>query len=138
MSIGTASPGTICRPLLKSYAQRMPGLTTSARSALFQTFSSMRWTDGRAAKRGYNSAQRIRVENVGILIASGLIAGEALVGLVTAGYAFFMEKPLPGFFENPSYLVGLVVLGVMAWTMVYVPLRNAGSPDEPAPPAAMM
>jgi putative OPT family oligopeptide transporter len=99
----------------------------------------IRWiTDGRAAKRGYNSAQRIRVENVGILIASGLIAGEALVGLVTAGYAFFMEKPLPGFFDNPSYLVGLVVLGVMAWTMIGIPLRNAGSPDEPAPPAAMM
>jgi putative OPT family oligopeptide transporter len=99
----------------------------------------IRWiTDGRAAKRGYNSAQRIRVENIGILIASGLIAGEALVGLVTAGYAFFMEKPLPGFFDNPSYLLGLAVLAVMAWTMIYIPLRNAGSPDEPAPPAAMM
>ena len=99
----------------------------------------IRWlTDSRATRKGYNSAQRIRVENVGILIASGLIAGEALVGLVTAGYQFFMKGPLPGVFEHPSYLVGLLVLGLMAWTMVSVPLRNAGSPDEPAPPAAMM
>ena len=99
----------------------------------------IRWLcDKRASRRGYNSAQRIRVENVGILIASGLIAGEALVGLVTAGYAFFKEGPLPAVFEHPSYLVGLLVLLLMAWTMVWVPLRNAGSPDEPAPPAAMM
>jgi len=99
----------------------------------------IRWLcDSRATRKGLNSAQRIRVENVGILIASGLIAGEALVGLVTAGYQFFMNGPLPGVFEHPSYLVGLIVLGLMAWSMIAVPLRNAGSPDEPAPPAAMM
>jgi len=99
----------------------------------------IRWLcDSRATRQGLNSAQRIRVENVGILIASGLIAGEALVGLVTAGYQFFMNGPLPGVFEHPSYLVGLIVLGLMAWSMIAVPLRNAGSPDEPAPPAAMM
>ena len=99
----------------------------------------IRWlTDTMANRKGYNEAQRIRVENVGILIASGLIAGEALMGLVTATYAFFMEKALPGVFAHPSYLLGLVVLAIMGWTMVSVPLRNAGSPDEPAPPAAMM
>jgi len=99
----------------------------------------IRWmTDSMAAKRGYNAAQRIRVENVGILIASGLIAGEALMGLVTATYAFFKGAALPGVFEHPSYIVGLIVLAIMGWTMIAVPLRNAGSPDEPAPPAAMM
>jgi hypothetical protein len=99
----------------------------------------IRWLcDSRATRKGLNSAQRIRVENVGILIASGLIAGEALVGLVTAGYQFVMNGPLPGVFEHPSYLVGLIVLGLMAWSMISIPLRNAGSPDEPAPPAAMM
>jgi uncharacterized oligopeptide transporter (OPT) family protein len=99
----------------------------------------IRWvTDSMTSRRGYNAAQRIRVENVGILIASGLIAGEALMGLVTATYAFFMKSALPGVFAHPSYVVGLIVLGIMGWTMVSVPLRNAGSPDEPAPPAAMM
>ena len=99
----------------------------------------IRWyTDGRAKRRGYNEAQRIRVDNVGVLVASGLIAGEALVGLLIAGYVFFTKKALPGVFDNPSYMIGLLVLFVMAWTMVYIPLRNAGRPDEPAPPAAMM
>jgi len=98
----------------------------------------IRWlTDARAARKGLNAAQRVRVENVGILVASGLIAGEALVGLVTATFSFF-EWPLPIVFEHPSYWVGLGVLALMAWTLVRVPLRNAGSPDEPAPPAAMM
>ena len=69
---------------------------------------------------------------------TGLIAGEALVGLLIAGYVFFTKKALPGVFDNPSYMIGLLVLFVMAWTMVYIPLRNAGRPDEPAPPAAMM
>ncbi|MCK7518978.1 MAG: OPT/YSL family transporter [Ignavibacteriales bacterium] len=36
-------------------------------------------------KRGYNAAQKARVENAGVLAASGLIAGEALMGLLVAG-----------------------------------------------------
>jgi len=99
----------------------------------------IRWlTDSLARRRQLNDAQRVRVENVGVLIASGLIAGEALVGLVVAAYAFFKEEALPGIFEHPSYLFGLGVLGLIAAVLVFVPLRNAGDPNEPAPPAAMM
>ncbi len=36
-------------------------------------------------RRGFNDAQKARVENAGVLTASGLIAGEALCGLVIAG-----------------------------------------------------
>ena len=99
----------------------------------------IRWlTDSLARRRQLNEAQRVRVENVGVLIASGLIAGEALVGLVVAAYAFFKEEALPGIFEHPSYVLGLGVLGLIAAVLVFVPLRNAGDPNEPAPPAAMM
>src|SRR5690606_29304330 len=45
----------------------------------------IRWiADGIGARRGLNEAQKARVENAGVLTASGLIAGEALVGLVWA------------------------------------------------------
>ena len=99
----------------------------------------IRWaTDSLAKRRGLNEAQRIRVENVGILAASGLIAGEALVGLVTAGYAFFKEEALPQVFAHPSYTVGVLVLGLMAFSLIWVPLKNAGRADEPAPPQAMV
>jgi hypothetical protein len=66
-----------------------------------------------------------------------MIAGEALVGLLTATFAW-LEKPLPRLFETPSYLVGLLVLGLIAFVLIRVPLANAGRADEPAPPAAMM
>jgi len=41
---------------------------------------------------------------VGILSASGLIAGEALAGLVKAMYDFRIKTAV--IFSNPSYLVG--------------------------------
>ena len=46
----------------------------------------IRWiTDKLRDRRGFNDAQKARVENAGVLTASGLIAGEALCGLVIAG-----------------------------------------------------
>jgi uncharacterized oligopeptide transporter (OPT) family protein len=98
----------------------------------------IRWiTDGRAKAAGYNEGQCIRVENAGILAASGLIAGEALMGLVDATIRFF-ESSLPELYGSPSYYAGLAVLAGMALLLVYLPLKYAGSPDEPPPPAAMM
>jgi putative OPT family oligopeptide transporter len=94
-------------------------------------------TDAAAKRRGLNEAQRARTENVGVLVASGLIAGEALAGLLNATFNFF-EWPIPEVLANPSYVVGLVVMAIIAYILVRVPIANAGSPDEPAPPVAMM
>jgi len=89
-----------------------------------------------SAKRKFNDAQKARSENNGVLLASGLIAGEALVGLLFAFFAV-MELRYPLVFENPSFLVSLLVFVVIAIVLIRVPLKNAGSPDEPAPPSAM-
>ena len=78
-----------------------------------------------------------RVENVGILVASGLIAGEALTGLLFA-YFKFKDIPVLEFFKDPSYVAGFVVLLIMGFAMVRVPLANAGRPEDPAPPSAMV
>ena len=48
------------------------------------------------------------MENIGVFVASGMIAGEALVGLVIATFRFF-EWPVPVIFAEPSFAVGLVV-----------------------------
>ncbi len=88
-------------------------------------------------RRGYNEAQSARVENAGVLTASGLIAGEAILGLVWAGLQF-APGPLPKIFQNPSYLAGLAVMFLIAMILIQLPLSAAGSPDEPAPPVAMM
>jgi len=98
----------------------------------------IRWiSDAIAAKRGMNEAQRTRIESVGVLAASGMIAGEALMGLVTATL-IFMKKPLPIVFKDPSYLVGVGVLVVLGIILIKVPLSNAGRPEDPAPPAVIM
>jgi len=93
-----------------------------------------------AKRRGYNEAQRARTENAGILTASGLIAGEAILGLVWAGLQFAPKSLMEQLqvFAQPSYGAGLVVLAALAFLMIRWPLAAAGSPDEPAPPVAMM
>ncbi|HLI84825.1 MAG TPA: hypothetical protein VKV17_12960, partial [Bryobacteraceae bacterium] len=77
------------------------------------------------------------IENVGVLVASGLIAGESLAGLVTATFNF-ENWPLPVIFSNPSYWAGVGVILLIAWVLVRIPLANAGKPEEPAPPVAMV
>ena len=86
-------------------------------------------------KRKLNEAQKVRIENVGILLASGFIAGEALTGL---GFAPFKiaEMKIPQIFAEPPLLIGFVILAIIGLILIYIPLRNAGKPDEPAPPSA--
>jgi putative OPT family oligopeptide transporter len=98
----------------------------------------IRWlTDRMRDKRGFNDAQKARVENAGVLTASGMIAGEAILGLVVAAFYFF-NKPLPVIFATPSTYSGFIVLAIIAFVMVRVPLANAGRPEDPAPPTAIM
>ena len=92
------------------------------------------WLGKRA---GHNDAQKMRSESVGVLIASGLIAGEALTGLLFATFRF-RDIKIPEIFHDPSYLLGFAVLVILGIVMIWLPLANAGNPDDPAPPAVMM
>jgi putative OPT family oligopeptide transporter len=125
-------------PMLVAVGMYLPFETTFA---IFIGGVIRALADRIANGRGYNEAQRARVENAGILTASGLIAGEALLGLVWAALQFDFARKIRDVVivsTHPSYVVGLLVmLGLLA-LMVLLPLRGAGSPDEPAPPVAMM
>ena len=121
-------------PMLVAVGMYLPFPTTCA---IF-VGGVLRWvTDWRSRAALNNAAQATRVENVGILIASGLIAGEALTGLLFA-YFKFKDIAVVEIFKNPSYMAGFVVLLIMGFAMVRVPLANAGRPEDPAPPSAMM
>ena len=86
-------------------------------------------------KRALNEAQKVRVENNGVLLAAGLIAGEALVGLLFASFAFFEVNYT--IVANPGmFWISLLILAGIAVYLVKVPLDNAGEADEPAPPSA--
>ena len=109
--------------------------------------------DWMAKRRGFNVAQRARVENAGVLTASGLIAGESVFGLIWAGFialSFAHQSWLASaatwaaritsaqIFDHPLYLVGIVVMALLAGFMIWLPLSSAGDPNEPAPPTAIM
>jgi putative OPT family oligopeptide transporter len=120
-------------PMLVSVGMYLPLETTFA---IFVGGLMKGLVDIFKARRKVNAAQDARVENTGVLLASGLIAGEALVGLIFAGFAAF--EMFPGaVFDNPSFLVSLVVMLIIGWVLVRMPIGNAGSPDEPAPPTAV-
>jgi putative OPT family oligopeptide transporter len=121
-------------PMLFSVGMYLPLETTFA---IF-VGGIFRWlTDAIRDRQNYNEAQHARIENAGVLVASGLIAGEGLMGLVKAGFSF-SGRPLPELFQTPPWIMAVIAFLVLAFIMVRTPLTRAGSPDEPAPPTAIM
>ncbi len=80
-------------------------------------------------KRKYTKPQLARIENIGILIASGLVAGEAITNL---GFAPFKIAKVEFFkiFEEPPLIIGFAVLAFIAFILIQFPLKNAGKPEE--------
>ena len=85
--------------------------------------------DWLATRRGLNEAQKARVENAGVLTASGLIAGESVFGLIWAAFialsfahqswlkvaaAWATRITSAQIFEHPLYLAGIGVMVLLA------------------------
>src|SRR6202046_3434196 len=139
-------------PMLVAVGMYLPFETTFA-IFIGGVFRSL--GDWLAKRRGLNQAQKARTENAGVLVASGIIAGESVFGLVWAaliamGLASSQPRVLQviegwarrttaaQIFEHPTYLAGVVVMALLAILMIWVPLTSAGDPSDPAPPTAMM
>jgi putative OPT family oligopeptide transporter len=119
-------------PMLFSVGMYLPVETTFA---IF-VGGVVRWiTDKLRDRRNFNDAQKARVDNAGVLTASGLIAGEALCGLVIAA---IWQGETPVIFTAPHWIGMIVAAAALIAVMIKLPLANAGSPDEPAPPTAIM
>jgi OPT family oligopeptide transporter len=119
-------------PMLVSVGMYLPLETTFA---IFVGSLLKGLVDLIAERRQYNIGQKTRIENVGILIASGFIAGEALTGLAFAPFKIANVNILQ-IFAQPPLIMGIAILLLISLAMVAIPLRNAGRPDEPAPPSA--
>lgn len=106
----------------------------------------IRWiTDSIRDRRNVNDAQKARIDNAGILTASGLIAGEALCGIAVAALIArrlahdpHASTVLYDFGIGNSIITSIIALAVLSLVMILVPLSNAGRPEDPAPPTAIM
>jgi len=128
-------------PMLFSVGMYLPLETTFA---IF-VGGIVRWiVDKISESRSYNPAQKTRVENAGVLAASGLIAGEALMGLLVATFIFAFGKNWNSFITSylpsawPGGILAIFFALILAAYLIFVPIRKAGSPDEPPPPSAAM
>jgi putative OPT family oligopeptide transporter len=77
-------------------------------------------------RKKLNEEQDQKARNTSVLLASGLIAGEALMGLVVAVFAIggtFFSTMLG--IDKPSYFLGLAVFGALAFFLIRIPLKNA-------------
>ncbi|UCF04148.1 MAG: oligopeptide transporter, OPT family [bacterium] len=85
----------------------------------------IKWvTDQIREKRNLN---RERSENTGILLASGLIAGQALMGIIIAAtvVAGGGSAILPQLLEGGNPWLGLIIFAVVAYVLIRIPLQSA-------------
>jgi putative OPT family oligopeptide transporter len=96
--------------------------------------------DNISEKRQFSIAQRTNTENTGVLLASGLIAGEALMGLIIAIFAVgnIFLYDIFSFFSHPPFWISIIVLMFIAWVLIRLPVKNAGKADAPVPPGAVI
>jgi putative OPT family oligopeptide transporter len=76
--------------------------------------------EGRGAAAQWGKEAKARAENTGTLLASGLIAGEALTGILFAALAF-AEIEILAVSKEPSYLASLASMAVLGAFLVLVP-----------------
>ncbi len=69
------------------------------------------------------------VENIGLLLASGLIAGQALMGIVTSGIEALKEKiRLPEVWG--SAWLGLIIFFILGFILIYFPYKKMVAAGE--------
>lgn len=62
--------------------------------------------------------------NRGLLFAAGLVAGEAIMGVVVAGIIIFLGPGSITIFNNPSWIPGLLALTYLLFLICYMVLRD--------------
>lgn len=78
-------------------------------------------------KRNYPESEIVKIENRGILLASGFVAGESITGVLLAGL-YLLNVNLPHISDNP--FIGLLVFPLVALILIFVPLKDTKSNQE--------
>jgi uncharacterized oligopeptide transporter (OPT) family protein len=124
-------------PMLVAVGMYLPPATTAA---IFLGGCLKAFVEWRARRASYSDEAKVRVENAGTLVASGLIAGESLTGVLLAGLVLtsssftslgaMLGLPERAWVDGPlGAWLGLVPLAALAWLLVRAPLRHAAGGD---------
>ncbi len=119
-------------PMLIAVGMYLPFDTTAA---IF-VGGVVKWVlDSIMERRKLATVLREKVENIGVLLASGLVAGEALVGVAMAGLYLLGVDHLAHISESP-WVSLLLVFPIITLVLIVVPLLalGKGSGDEPRAP----
>lgn len=112
-------------PMLISVGMYLPFNTTFA---IFIGGLIKYLVDHRVAKVKVVETEKERVENTGLLLASGLVAGEALTGIILAALVVVNVnlKTLIGINEDFKgfWWLGLVVFAILAYVLIKYPLET--------------
>ncbi|HXI03360.1 MAG TPA: oligopeptide transporter, OPT family [Candidatus Saccharimonadales bacterium] len=88
------------------------------------------------ARRKLSEDDSTRASNTGLLVASGLIAGEALTGVILAmmilGRSKFPWLEFPHIIEDGSGWLSLIIFGVVTWALIALPLGSLKKKDASA------
>jgi len=120
-------------PMLVAVGMYLPPETTGA---IFLGGCLKAFVDWRAARKSCTPEQKTQVESTGTLVASGLIAGESLTGVLLAGLVLVSASftsiggalglPAMAWVDGPlGAWAALVPLAMIAWLLIRVPLQHA-------------
>jgi len=118
-------------PMLIAVGMYLPFSTTSA---VFAGGVVRAILDGFLARREASETERIKAENSGVLVASGLIAGQSLMAVLLAFVVLYEQAKL-GLPEGEhllphlasSFSAGLLVYPLLLLLLVWLPLRRMKS-----------
>ena len=124
-------------PMLIAVGMYLPFYSTAA---IF-VGGVIRWIfDGQAKRRKATDQERLRGENMGVLISSGLIAGESLMAVILAFFVLgsefspalirLHEAVTPSF--GPYFSLSLLVYPLLAYLLIWLPLKKMKEGGLPA------
>ena len=108
-------------PMLIAVGMYLP-IDTSFAIFLGGTFKAL--LEKTMSAKKVEAQEKETITNRGTLLASGLIAGEALTGIFFATLAF-AEVELPAAFPRPSYLISLILLSLLGLYLVRRSLQTS-------------
>ncbi|MDG6224199.1 MAG: oligopeptide transporter, OPT family [Candidatus Thermoplasmatota archaeon] len=118
VAIGIYLPFTLTTPIF--FGGILAWITNRFVAVKERLFSNLSGTELEARTK---ASQEVTY-NRGLLFAAGLVAGEAIMGVVVAGIIIFLGPGAITIFNDPSWIPGLLALIYLLFLIIYMVLRD--------------